>query len=460
MDTAAVVDVAFPRVHVLWAVAAAIRLRTPPMACALLRGVRALAPPRDSGLAPRLRRAFRRRLPGSSAPGPPRASPEDRFAHLRPGDPDGRNRADISVGAEVDVVVKADQASGALTRGVVREFLTNSKHHPQGIKVRLVDGAIGRVQVILGGAPRAPDRPDAAAREEKPAPAETPVPRATPGAAAAAKKTRASAPGPGPGPGPGGGDPSPPGAPPPTCYLSNLPKALSKSDVAWLVEEIPGVTGLRLPRRGGRNMGYAFVTCASVEALDAVVATLGGTELDGKALVAEPARRETRAGKGAAAEERDDVEGKGSRGKARWRERGKAWKRGAGSDADSSERFADSEDRDVAPDPMAAARAEMEAEAILELERARRANARRMAEAAERKRAQEEKDAAAAARTTAMLEERRRAAERAAEEARRRREREAAEKAEAVALGAPEVDPRWERELAALAEELAALRAE
>jgi len=93
---------------------------------------------------------------------------------------------------------------------------------------------------------------------------------------------------------------------------------------------------------------------------------------------------------------------------------------------------------------MAAARAEMEAEAILELERARRANARRMAEAAERKRAQEEKDAAAAARTTAMLEERRRAAE----------------KAEAVALGAPEVDPRWERELEALAEELAALRAE
>ena len=90
------------------------------------------------------------------------------------------------------------------------------------------------------------------------------------------------------------------------------------------MEEIPGVTGLRLPRRGGRNMGYAFVTCASVEALDAVVATLGGMELDGKALVAEPARRETRAGKGAAAEEGDDEEGKGSRGKARKRERGKA----------------------------------------------------------------------------------------------------------------------------------------
>ena len=83
------------------------------------------------------------------------SSTEDRFAHVRPGDPDGRNRADISVGAEVDIVLKADQGTGRLTRGVVREFLTNSKHHPQGIKVRLVDGAIGRVErVVAAGTER------------------------------------------------------------------------------------------------------------------------------------------------------------------------------------------------------------------------------------------------------------------------------------------------------------------
>ena len=79
------------------------------------------------------------------------SSAEDRFAHVRPGDTDGRNRADISVGAEVDIVLKADQGTGRLTRGIVREFLTNSKHHQQGIKVRLVDGAIGRVERVVAG---------------------------------------------------------------------------------------------------------------------------------------------------------------------------------------------------------------------------------------------------------------------------------------------------------------------
>ena len=203
----------------------------------------------------------------------------------------------------------------------------------------------------------------------------------------------------------------------------------------------------------------SFVTCASVEALDAVVATLGGMELDGKALVAEPARRETRAGKGAAAEARDDEERKGSRGKARKRERGKAWKRGAGSDADSSERFADSEDPDAAPDPMAAARAEMEAEAILELERAKRAVKKQM-EAAEAVAAERRaKEAAAEARTTAMLAERQRRAEAAASAAAAKRDREEAVRREAVALGPIVVDPQWETELLELAEELAALRA-
>jgi hypothetical protein len=44
-----------------------------------------------------------------------------------------------------------------------------------------------------------------------------------------------------------------------TVYLSNIPKVLSKSDVQWLVGDIPGVSGLRLPKRGGKNMGYSFI---------------------------------------------------------------------------------------------------------------------------------------------------------------------------------------------------------
>jgi uncharacterized repeat protein (TIGR03833 family) len=49
---------------------------------------------------------------------------------------------------EVEVVLKADQQTGKLTRGVVAEILTNSEFHPRGIKVRLTDGQVGRVQNI------------------------------------------------------------------------------------------------------------------------------------------------------------------------------------------------------------------------------------------------------------------------------------------------------------------------
>ena len=60
----------------------------------------------------------------------------------------GQNREDIYPGLEVDVVLKADQRTGTLTRGLVADILTNSPHHPHGIKVRLEDGQVGRVQNI------------------------------------------------------------------------------------------------------------------------------------------------------------------------------------------------------------------------------------------------------------------------------------------------------------------------
>ena len=62
---------------------------------------------------------------------------------------DGRSRADIKPGALVDIVLKKDQSTGALTRGRVSRFLTNSRTHPHGIKVMLEDGRVGRVQAIL-----------------------------------------------------------------------------------------------------------------------------------------------------------------------------------------------------------------------------------------------------------------------------------------------------------------------
>jgi len=60
----------------------------------------------------------------------------------------GTKRSEIRLDDTVDVVLKKDQATGKLTRGVVKEILTSSQYHPHGIKVRLADGRIGRIKVI------------------------------------------------------------------------------------------------------------------------------------------------------------------------------------------------------------------------------------------------------------------------------------------------------------------------
>ena len=61
---------------------------------------------------------------------------------------EGRNRGDVAPGADVSVVLKEDQRTWKLTRGIVQDLLTKSVFHPRGIKVRLQGGKIGRVQVI------------------------------------------------------------------------------------------------------------------------------------------------------------------------------------------------------------------------------------------------------------------------------------------------------------------------
>jgi uncharacterized repeat protein (TIGR03833 family) len=51
----------------------------------------------------------------------------------------------------VAVILKKDQKTGRLTQGVVKDILTKSASHPHGIKVRLENGAVGRVKEILRG---------------------------------------------------------------------------------------------------------------------------------------------------------------------------------------------------------------------------------------------------------------------------------------------------------------------
>jgi uncharacterized repeat protein (TIGR03833 family) len=59
-----------------------------------------------------------------------------------------QQRNQIKAGAHVKIIQKQDQKSGKLTEGTVKNILTNSPTHPHGIKVRLTDGKIGRVQTI------------------------------------------------------------------------------------------------------------------------------------------------------------------------------------------------------------------------------------------------------------------------------------------------------------------------
>ena len=58
-------------------------------------------------------------------------------------------RENIKPGASVGIVLKQDQMSGKITRGIVKRILTNSSNHPHGIKVELEDGRVGRVKEIL-----------------------------------------------------------------------------------------------------------------------------------------------------------------------------------------------------------------------------------------------------------------------------------------------------------------------
>ena len=66
-------------------------------------------------------------------------------------DAQGNFRENLSVGLSVGIVLKEDQGTDAIVHGKISDFLTNSKRHPRGIKVRLEDGSIGRVCEIGGG---------------------------------------------------------------------------------------------------------------------------------------------------------------------------------------------------------------------------------------------------------------------------------------------------------------------
>lgn len=61
----------------------------------------------------------------------------------------GTERKNIKPGSRVKIVQKQHQRTGQLTEGVVKDILTSSAVHHRGIKVRLDNGIVGRVQEII-----------------------------------------------------------------------------------------------------------------------------------------------------------------------------------------------------------------------------------------------------------------------------------------------------------------------
>ena len=61
----------------------------------------------------------------------------------------GQHRKEIRPGAHVEIILKEDQRTGKRTAGIVKDILPSATHHSRGIKVRLDNGQIGRVQEVL-----------------------------------------------------------------------------------------------------------------------------------------------------------------------------------------------------------------------------------------------------------------------------------------------------------------------
>jgi len=70
----------------------------------------------------------------------------------------GQHRKNVHPGVEANILLKKDQGSNRLTRGIVKDILTKSSFHPHGIKVRLVSGDVGRVQEVFDTTDQKPEK--------------------------------------------------------------------------------------------------------------------------------------------------------------------------------------------------------------------------------------------------------------------------------------------------------------
>ncbi|MFH1162361.1 MAG: YwbE family protein [Candidatus Jorgensenbacteria bacterium] len=63
-----------------------------------------------------------------------------------PDNPNPPKRSEVKPGDAVWIIEKENYGTTNYTQGIVKEILTSKGIHPRGIKVRLTDGTVGRVQ--------------------------------------------------------------------------------------------------------------------------------------------------------------------------------------------------------------------------------------------------------------------------------------------------------------------------
>ena len=58
-------------------------------------------------------------------------------------------RSEIKPGSAVWIIEKENYGTDKYKQGVVQDILTSKSVHPRGVKVRLTDGTVGRVQWLV-----------------------------------------------------------------------------------------------------------------------------------------------------------------------------------------------------------------------------------------------------------------------------------------------------------------------
>lgn len=71
------------------------------------------------------------------------------IAKSETGNPNPPRRDEIKRGGAVWIIEKEHYGTNNYKQGIVKEILTSKNSHPRGIKVRLTDGSVGRVQWIM-----------------------------------------------------------------------------------------------------------------------------------------------------------------------------------------------------------------------------------------------------------------------------------------------------------------------